>query len=462
MESTVDNKIIICTYNDEDVNDDSDDDNSNELSDNEFNIFIQESKNIKKESTNKNELILKYLKYLGLNKFNLISRHVIRTQVKEIIERQDIDYCSIFSSHINKDGSVDDRHMRLFIKINNMFNIVNFTWVQDLTTEGYWNKIQLYKDCKNKHYIFRTSLNKKELSSEPDDEYLYRSFEENLKHIILYILLKYYYSDTKYKIVPEVYYFGLHVNALTKEKTFITCMEVGGITLEKYFESMPENYLEMRKILYTTFRSLELLNDLGLDFKHGDLKSNNILMTRENKPMIIDFGKSRFKLDDLIFESLNETSTFYEDPYMNVTHDMMQLIYSLFIPKKISLIFSEQIMNITDYKINVYKIFNFVKNKNSCALEGKIMEQIAREKYKRLFIPYQNFYLKYKLFAGVNLNELKKSIPNINFTIRSSELAENLGIDCNQDENLFSTYNKKCFTSNSPRLKNFCPLTKLN
>ena len=417
--------------------------NSKIDSKNNYNIFTRESKNIIKEPVNKKELILKYLKKLGLNKFSLTSINNIRIQIREIIEREDINYCAIFTSNINEDGSIDERHMKLFIKENGVFNIVNFILVRNLVNEGYWNKIQLYKDTNNKYYIFRTALKKKEISSEPDDEYLYKSFEENLKHIILYFLLKYYYSHIKYKIVTEVYYFGLYINSLTKEKTFITCMEVGNITLENYFESIPENYLEMRKVLYTIFRSLELLNDLGLNFKHGDLKYNNILMTMENKPMIIDFGKSRFNLDGLIFEPFNETSATYEDPYLNVTHDIMQLIFSLFIPGKPSLLISEQSTNKLDYKFDIYRIFKFIKNKNSCVLEGHVMEKIAKEKYGRFYIPYQNFYLKYKMAGGVNLNELMKSFPAVNFTIRSSSLAENLGVVDVEDENIFSTYEKK-------------------
>jgi len=119
-------------------------------SDIEFNAFIEETKKMKKEPENKKELILKYLKYLGLNKFNLTSIDNIRMQVREMIIHEDINYCGIFNSHVNDDGSVDERHMRLFVKENGMFNIVNFTLVRDLTNEGYWNKIQLYKDTHNK------------------------------------------------------------------------------------------------------------------------------------------------------------------------------------------------------------------------------------------------------------------------------------------------------------------------
>ena len=78
--------------------------------------------------------------------------------------------------------------MRLLMKEHNIVKIIDFTLVRNLAAEGYWNKIQLYKDKHNKHYIFRSAISRKELRSEPDDEYLYRSFNENLKHMILYFL----------------------------------------------------------------------------------------------------------------------------------------------------------------------------------------------------------------------------------------------------------------------------------
>ena len=424
------------------VVDDTDDADELNESDDDFSLFLEKTKKIKKEPENKKELIIKYLKYLGINKLNLTSISDIKFQVKNIIEKEDIEYCGIFESDINEDG-IDEYFMRLLMKEHNIVKIIDFTLVRNLAAEGYWNKIQLYKDKHNKHYIFRSAISRKELRSEPDDEYLYRSFNENLKHMILYFLLKYYYPHIKYKIVPEIYYFGLYKNSKTGEKTFITCMEVGNMTLEDYFVSMPTNYPEMRRVLFTIFRSLELLNDLRLDFKHGDLKSNNILMTTKNKPIIIDFGKSRFRLDDLLFEIADDPSAYYDNPYMNVTHDVMQLISSLFIPKEMSLIIKKSSPNKEDYKIDVYEIIKFVKNINSYILEGPVMEKLIKDRYKILFIPYNKFYLQFTIANGVDLNELKEYIPGINLIIRSTEFAENLGIIDIEDEKIFDKYEKK-------------------
>lgn len=384
--------------------------------------------------TNKKELLFVYLKNLGLNKMNLASIETIRKSVKDIIEKNEVEYSGIFESH-------GDNNLRFYTKKGTTVDIVNFTFIRNLSVEGSYNKIQLYKDSNNKQYIFRSALKKKELKSEADDEYLFRSFFENLKHFILYFLLKYYTPYNKYKIVPEVYYFGLYKNIETDEQTFITCMEMGRKTLGDYFVDINTNYQEMRNILFTIYRSLEFLNLIGLNFKHGDLKYNNILMSNKYKPMIIDFGKSSFILDDLNF-GLDDSSAQYDNPYINITHDMMQLLCSLFIPKEVSLIGLEQSQNIDDYKINVYEIFKFNGSSNYI-LNSNVMRCVIKEKYGRLYIPYTNFYISSQKLKGVNLIEFKRKIPYIDLTITSSELASKLNITETDDEKIFDKYEKK-------------------
>jgi hypothetical protein len=412
----------------------------NLLSNEEFCLLSDKIKKMSKlEPKNIKELITKYLSILGLHNFKLKSIEDIKSQVKNIIESENIEYCNKFESQFKLDGTIDERNINLTMKVRDSnTEIKKFTLIRDLSGLGYWNKIKLYKDENNKHYIFRSAVNRKEWAREPDDEYLYRSFNENLKHVILYFLLKYNYPHIKYKIVPEIYYFGLYKNPKTNEKTFITCMEVGTMTLDEYFESIPTNYPEIQRVLFTVFRSLELLNDLGLEFKHGDLKYNNILMSNKNKPLIIDFGRSRFKLDDLLFEINDDMSTHYEDPYINVTHDMMQLLCSLFILKKDVEYTLTRSKNKKDYIIDIYEIFKFVKNKNSYILESEVMEKIMKDKYKEYYIPFQSFYL------AVDLNVLKEyATPGISLKITSSELAENLGLVDIEDEVIFDKYEKK-------------------
>jgi hypothetical protein len=161
-------------------------------------------------------------------------------------------------------------------------------------------------------------------------------------------------------------------------------------------------------------------------------------MSNKNKPLIIDFGRSRFKLDDLLFEINDDMSTHYEDPYINVTHDMMQLLCSLFILKKDVEYTLTRSKNKKDYIIDIYEIFKFVKNKNSYILESEVMEKIMKDKYKEYYIPFQSFYL------AVDLNVLKEyATPGISLKITSSELAENLGLVDIEDEVIFDKYEKK-------------------
>jgi len=402
------------------------------------------------EPENKKELVEKYLNNLGLKNFKLNTIDNIRKQVKNIIDNADTNFCGIFRYPKKPTGEINFNKLLLFQKEKSHHMIISFELVKDLSTEGYWNKIQLFKDNFGKEYIFRSIIKRKELISEPEDEYLFRSFNENLKHMILYFLLKYFYPDKKYKIIPEIYYFGLLVNPVTKEKTFVIAMEKGNITLGDYFKSIPENYLEMRKNIFIIYRALEMLNDLGLNFKHGDLKYNNILLNYENKPMIIDFGKSSLKLDDLLLEE-NDFSSKYENPYMNVTHDIMQLLCSLFIPKIPNIFITEDSRKIEDYIINVYQIFVFTKNTNNFILKAETMKKIMMYKYCALFIPYTKFYLSGR--RGVDLNILLTENPSVSVVMRSDELADELNLTDVEDEYIFSKYEKKYLKYKTKYLK---------
>jgi serine/threonine protein kinase len=412
-----------------------------ESSDEDFEIFLKRIKETKiSEPTIKKELVEKYLNDLGLQNFKLNTTDKIRKQVKNIIDATDTNFCGIFRYPKKPNGEINFNKLNLFQKNKSHHMIISFELIKDLSEEGFWNKIQLFRDKLGKEYIFRSAIKKKEMISEKEDAYLFRSFNENLKHMILYFLLKYFYPDKKYKIIPEIYYFGLLVNPVTEEKTFVIAMEKENLTLGDYFKSMPTNYLEMRKKIFVIYRALELLNDLGLNFKHGDLKYNNILLNDEYKPMIIDFGKSSLQLDDLIFDE-NDFSTKYENPYMNVTHDIMQLLCSLFIPKVPKIIMSEDSRKIEDYIIDVYQIFIFCKNKNNFILNAETMKKIIMYKYCALFIPYTKFYLGSR--RGVDLNNLLKENPSITIIMRSDELAEELNLTDVEDEYIFSKYEKK-------------------
>lgn len=420
-------------------------------SDEELEILLKKIKDTKiVEPNNKKELVEKYLNDLGLQNFKLNTVENIRKQVRNIIDAEDTNLCALFRYSIKPTGEINFNKLHLFQKDNSHHMITSFELVRDLPLEGYWNKIQIFKDNFGKEYIFRFAIKKKEMITEAEDEYLFRSFNENLKHMILYFLLKYLNSDKKYKIIPEIYFFGLLVNSITEEKTFIIVMEKGNLTLEDYFKSMPTNYYEMRKKIFVIYRALEMLNDLGIHFKHGDLKYNNILLNSDNNPMIIDFGKSSLQLDDLILEE-NVFSTKYENPYMNVTHDIMQLLCSLFIPKIPTIFITENSRKIEDYIFDVYKILVFAKNKNNFILEGKIMKKIIQHKYCALFIPYTKFY--YSGRRGIDLNILLKEYPTISLVMRSDELARELNLTDVDDELIFSKYEKKYLKYKTKYLK---------
>jgi serine/threonine protein kinase len=389
--------------------------------DNELDEILKKIYSVKK-SIDKKEYITNCLNDIGLYDLKLDTIENINCKIKQIITDIDIKNCAIFKKmYLNNTGK---EKMGLFLKDGSTQRIIQFDFINDLLTKGHWNKIQLYRDNTGKEYIFRCAIKKKELQCETEDEYLFRSFYENLKHMVLYYILKYHNLDKQYKVIPEIYYFGIYCDTSTNEKTFITVMEKGEQTLGDYFMTKPLDYNEMCKKLLMVYKTLELFNNLGLNFKHGDLKYNNILIN-DNVPVLIDFGNSHLQLDDLILEPSNNFSAHYNNPKLNITHDMMQLLSSLFIPKKIS--FDTNISNdINDYMINVYKIFSFKKNKNKFIMDGDVMKKIILNKCNKLFITHNCFYRT--MMGGFNLNNLVKEFPNISFTITYDELAENLEI----------------------------------
>jgi thiamine kinase-like enzyme len=386
------------------------------------------------EEENKKNLVSKYLKYLGLKNFNLCSMETIKAQIKSIIEDNDNNNCSYFrdSGFCINDKGEKSKIMSLFYIIDKKINSIDFCFIKQVEGE-YINKIEIYKNLiNNKYYIFRSAQIVE--TQHYKNEYLYNSFMEFLKHIILYFLLKYHYPDTKYKIIPEIYHFGKYRNPTTKQITFITVMELGNITFGDYFEHNSTNYIEIKKKLFTIFRSLELLNDLGLNFKHGDMKFNNIIMTETNKPLLIDFDKATFIFDDLFFDDHNQTSEFYEYKkneglcfgYLNVTHDMMQLLSSFELLKTRDT--SGNIVSFFDMEI-----FNF---DNNYVLSNKNMKKIG-------IYNYTNYYNSGDLNQGISLVKLQKKYKDIRFTIRSVEFAKILEIDDFEDNKIFDKYIKK-------------------
>jgi hypothetical protein len=192
-----------------------------------------------------------------------------------------------------------------------------------------------------KEYIFRSSI-----STSVDQ---FKSFYENLKHIILYILVRKYLNNLKF--IPQPYYFGLKKNPNGSVVIYMI-MEKGENTLDGYFPKSTVSLDEIKKIFFSIYADLYDLNSISfhdnskLNFKHNDLKCNNAVISSKKTPLLIDFGLSIFRLKDIIrgeiqfisCESSIRSKYYNDNNNKNMVHDMFHLISSLNIVNRPTLI----------------------------------------------------------------------------------------------------------------------------
>ena len=307
------------------------------------------------------------------------------------------------------------------------------TGPRSLSTMGYYNTIQSYSGLDGREYIIK--IHKKPTSEHPRLMSPVASFKENLKHIILNIILKSCSVDVKIKIIPDVYYFGIS----TDGETIYTVMEKGDVTLGEYFRTLGSNYNRMTLTMFSIFRSLEILNQSGLKFQHNDLKENNIIISNTGKPLLIDFGSTYFTVDGVVFTPyIPEDEKNYTNDKINITHDMMQLCSSL-----------EPIL-----EENIFKLFEFKKNSGTYILDSSVMK-LFMTNYMRgtsYYIPYDKFYGH--MPRHVNLTrDGPLYYGDVRLFIDSTELADNLGLLNTTDTELFDYYRVKYLKYKTKYLK---------
>ena len=351
---------------------------------------------------------------------------------------------------------------------------VNFKFIRTLESGGY-NATSIYINEKtNVEVVVREKRTKYSINEDGEEsikkytEDIFNILYSNMKHIILHILVK--RNNIKIKFIPIPYYCVLNSDISSGNFDFFMIMEKGEQTLKNYIENLLEMKMknELRSSIIKQY-FLSIYSDLYLlefiNFRHGDLKINNIVLTLKANPMLIDFDYSQFNIGTLVFKSIRETEGIhYDKPYFNQVHDIMQLIVSLNILNK-----GKQI------RIDPYKIFKFFKNNNTNILDGDLLKsklkqfideenkknieaQIARireiikedpseaENYK----DYENLesrYLKSTIYNSHFFNyfydqeiDLRKLSNNI--VISPEQLAENLGLEA-KDDYLAELYEKK-------------------
>jgi len=347
------------------------------------------------------------LKKFGLNKIKLGTFDELKVQFRSLIDNplnfatfkegvivDALGSKSIEYNRIRPDGSTERK----------IYTFKNFL------SAGSFNKTDIYIDKTTheyKEYIFRSST-----ASSFDDQF--KSFYENLKHIILYILIRKKLGNVKF--IPKPYHFGLKKETNGKI-TLYMIMEKGESTLAKYFEKSTVTDLQIKKIIFSIYVDLWNIDSLfsnNINFKHNDLKCNNVVVSNTGAPLIIDFGLSQFDLIDagktITFISCESKikSKYYKNKGYNIIHDLLHLIASLnFVERPY---------------LESFEILKFTKNISSNILDTRVIVPIIKSKYGKYIINDMQLYRLFYSDFDLTLYS-PDSIP-----ITPIQLAENIGL----------------------------------
>ena len=210
--------------------------------------------------------------------------------------------------------------------------------------EGYnpWDSPSTIEKCINTEYIVKISktgvyeIDSTIDANEEDFKSLFDAFYENIKHIVLYIIIK---NKLNFKLIAKPFHFGImkHMQFDDRSKIVSTTyipimfMEKGETTFDDYVEKLYQskskkigndvicnrnekynittpNQLEIykqnlvdleskiikycNKLLIRIYNYLIKINELGIKFKHNDFKINNIVIinAREGASIFDNLG----------------------------------------------------------------------------------------------------------------------------------------------------------------------------
>jgi len=350
------------------------------------------------------KIIEKALRNFGLNKIEISDINNLKMQFSLLINNP--NYLAVFEKLNNNiiynrrksNGTIEKRTFKFKSKFQN----------------GGYNKTQIYYDeLTNKEYLIRfTDINTPEAQ--------FYSFYENLKHIILYIII-YKYADN-IKMIPEPYYLGV----MKDTKIIYMIMEKAEFTLGDYIGKRYSTDIDIRKIIFTVYSNLVTLEEkTKIGFRHHDLKLNNIVITNMGIPLIIDFGFSQFnietennKIEFVNPEAFNYSKYYEPNKYVgyNIVHDILHLIVSCNYAYK------------DNKQYNPYTIFEFKINKNNI-MNGETIFTYICKKYISPFNEkvFFNFYGEFKTAVDL-VNDVSYMPSGTTIYMTPSELEKNIDL----------------------------------
>jgi len=398
---------------------------------------------IKKIKSDKIDTIENGLREFGFKKFNLVDKDSIDNYFDLIVK--DLDNLSDYiDEFVPFKHGYTLKHKGLYGSYYDKNFILGTS-----SGSGSWNNTFTCTDEKGKQFIIKET-------NTPNIEGEKHSFYENMKHLILYILIRKYIG--KLKFIPQIYHLG--IIRKSKDNISIICiMEKGQYILGDYINMV--SFENTKKIFLKIYNSLFIIEDkLKINFKHNDFKENNILVSPDGKPLLIDFGFSEFKIDNIQFRTLYTSHENFDTvSYFgyNIIHDMIQLITSLY--------------NSPNSSIVPYKIFEFVKNKNTNILDTEILIRYLIVKFPSIYTDEKGTYIKttnlLEKIKNLRPNDLsylknmfltfyekgkydlvddKLKIPLLrdkSIFITPTELADNMGIPLSSDDDSFGNFEEK-------------------
>ena len=297
--------------------------------------------------------------------------------------------------------------------------------------EGTYNETYNCEDIiKEKNYLLRIN--------NPKQSRLIDSYNENLKHIVLYMLIC---SKKNIKFIPEPICIGILNN--TKNNKIIMIMEKGDKNLSEYIRENKDKYNDndeeaiknLKKIILSLYNDLYYINnDLNLNFKHNDFKTTNIIISYDKNnnpvPLLIDFGLSQFTLQcDKKYDFSSSFQITYDNWHRNITHDILYLFHTLNYRLDKNTILKilkfknendNYLLNYNYYLNNLYRIITYNDFLNwiiKIKMEIRIRKKVVFGPYHDDEFMSYNIIPKKLLDADIN----NKEIQSIMFTLNKKE-----------------------------------------